>query len=150
NRFEVIVLHVGPPDEGLGRQIGRSADRALVVPSDLGAALRAVAALGLDVLYLPDIGMDTQTYTMAFSRLAPVQCVTWGHPVTTGLPAVDYFLSSNDLEMDGAEAHYTEELVRLARLGVVYDRPVPPSPRKDRAAFGLPENAHLYVCPQTL
>jgi predicted O-linked N-acetylglucosamine transferase (SPINDLY family) len=87
---------------------------------------------------------------MAFSRLAPVQCVTWGHPVTTGLPTVDYFLSSQDLEVEGAEAHYTEKLVRLPRLGVMYDRPALPTPRKDRAAFGLPADAHLYVCPQTL
>jgi predicted O-linked N-acetylglucosamine transferase (SPINDLY family) len=27
---------------------------------------------------------------------------------------------------------------------------VPPSPLRDRGFFGLPENSHLYACPQTL
>jgi predicted O-linked N-acetylglucosamine transferase (SPINDLY family) len=108
-----------------------------------------VAGLGLDILYLPDIGMDALTYTLAFSRLAPVQCVGWGHPVTTGLPTVDYSLSARDLDAEGAEEHYTETLVRLPRLGVVYDRPeAPPGPRREH--FGLSADAHLYACPQTL
>jgi predicted O-linked N-acetylglucosamine transferase (SPINDLY family) len=109
-----------------------------------------VANLGLDILYYPDVGMNALTFTMAFSRLAPVQCASWGHPVTTGLPTMDCFLSSRVLDAEGAEDHYTEKLVRLSRLGVVYDRPDPPTPPLERGAFGLPEAAHLYACPQTL
>jgi predicted O-linked N-acetylglucosamine transferase (SPINDLY family) len=150
DRFEVLVLSIGRPDEGLGRQIRQSADHYLVLPPAPQAALRAVAELGLDILYLPDVGMDALAWTLAFSRLAGVQVATWGHPVTTGLPTVDYFLSGRDLEVDGAEAHYTEKLIRLPRLGVVYDRPEPSAPGRDRASFGLPERAHLYLCPQTL
>ena len=48
-------------------------------------------------IYL-DVGMDPMTYFLAFARLAPVQCVTWGHPVTTGVPNMDYFISSDLLE----------------------------------------------------
>jgi predicted O-linked N-acetylglucosamine transferase (SPINDLY family) len=149
-RFEVFVLSIGPPDEGLGRQIQQSADHFLVLPPGVGQALQVVAGLGLDVLYLPDIGMNALTFTMAFSRLAPVQCVTWGHPVTTGLPTVDYFLSAEHLDAAGAEEHYTEKLIRLSRLGVVYERPERPDPPPRREQFGLPGDAHLYACPQTL
>src|SRR5262249_51239908 len=77
-------------------------------------------------------------------------CASWGHPVTTGLPTMDYFLSSVDLEPPGSESHFTEKLVRLPRLGVVYERPALPPARKGREAFGLPPRAHLYGCPQTL
>lgn len=149
-RFEVVVLSVGAPDAGLGAKIQESADQYLVLPSALGPALKTVADLGLDVLFHTDVGMNAQTYTMGFSRLAPVQVATWGHPVTTGLPDFDYFLSAVGLDAEGAEAHYTEKLIRLPRLGVVYDRPEQPDPKRDRASFGLPQNAHLYVCPQTL
>jgi predicted O-linked N-acetylglucosamine transferase (SPINDLY family) len=102
----------------------------------------------LDVLFYPEVGMDPLTYTLAFSRLAPVQCATWGHPVTTGLPAIDYFLSSVDLETEEADGHYTEKLVRLPRLGVCYERPPMPAPA-ERTSLGLPERGHLYACPQS-
>jgi predicted O-linked N-acetylglucosamine transferase (SPINDLY family) len=146
----VFVLSVGAPDEGLGRKIQQGADHFLVLPPGVGPALQAVAQLGLDVLYYPDVGMNALTYSLAFSRLAPVQCASWGHPVTTGLPTMDYFLSSRDLDAEGAEEHYTEKLIRLSRLGVVYDRPEPPAPPLEREAYGLPADAHLYTCPQTL
>ncbi|WP_435006860.1 tetratricopeptide repeat protein [Tundrisphaera lichenicola] len=151
SRFEVVVLSAGgAPDPGLGDRIRRSADRFVPVSSHLEAALQTVAGQELDVLYLTDIGMDTLTYTMAFSRLAPVQCATWGHPVTTGLPSVDYFLSSQDLEPEGNESHYSEKLVRLPRLGVRYERPILKGPKPSRSALGLPERPNLYACPQTL
>lgn len=150
DRFEVIVLTTGAWDDPLARRIRRAADHAVEVPGDVGAALQAIAGLGLDILYLTDVGMDALTSTLAFSRLAPVQCATWGHPVTTGLPTVDYFISSRDLELPEADSQYTERLVRLPRLAVCYDRPAPREDRADRSAFGLPPGAHLYVCPQTL
>src|SRR5262249_32836663 len=82
--------------------------------------------------------------------LAPVQCVTWGHPVTTGIPTIDYFISSDLLEADGSATQYTEKLVRLPNLAVCYHRPTLPAQAKSRADFGLPDDAHLYGCPQML
>lgn len=148
--FEVFVLSVGPPDEGLGKRIQQCADHYLVLPPGIGPVLQTIADLGLDILYLPDIGMDATTYTLAFSRLAPTQVVCWGHPVTTGLPTVDYFITTPDLDPPGNEDHYTEKLARLSRLAVCYERPTLSHPVEDRAALGLPAEAHLYLCPQTL
>jgi len=93
--------------------------------------------------------MEPLTYFLAFSRLAPVQVAGWGHPVTTGIPNVDYFLSSEGLEPPEAEGHYTERLIRLRHLPAFYKRPAPVSP-VGRAHFGLPEDARLYIIPQTL
>ena len=94
--------------------------------------------------------MEPITYTLAFSRLAPVQCVTWGHPVTTGIPTIDYFISSEALESEESDQHYTERLVRLKTPAIYYYRPETPTSLKDRAAFGLPESGALYMCPQSL
>ena len=69
-------------------------------------------------MFFTDIGMDALTYTLAFSRMAPVQCTTWGHPVTSGSPTMNYFMSSELLELSEADDHYTEKLVRLAQKEV--------------------------------
>ena len=63
-------------------------------------------------MFYADLGMDIRTYFLAFARLAPVQCVTWGHPDTTGIPNMDYFISSDLIEADGAEKHYSETLYK--------------------------------------
>eukprot|EP00620_Florenciella_sp_RCC1587_P004372 CAMPEP_0182591772 /NCGR_PEP_ID=MMETSP1324-20130603/74556_1 /TAXON_ID=236786 /ORGANISM="Florenciella sp., Strain RCC1587" /LENGTH=75 /DNA_ID=CAMNT_0024809105 /DNA_START=1 /DNA_END=225 /DNA_ORIENTATION=- len=61
--------------------------------------------------------MDWQTYLLSFSRLAPVQLVTHGHPVTPGVPAIDYFVSYDAFEPAcDAHSHYAEALVTLPGL----------------------------------
>src|SRR3546814_3439188 len=77
-------------------------------------------------------------------------CVTWGHPDTTGIPALDYFISNDLAEPEDAESHYSERLVRLDGVQTCYRRPPMPDPFEPRAAFGLPEDATLYLCPQSL
>ncbi len=148
--FHVTVLRPPGKDDALARAIQASADAVVALPEHLESARRRIAELRLDVLFYTDLGMDPLTYYLAFARLAPVQCVTWGHPVTSGIPAIDYFLSSEMLEAGGAERHYTERLVLLKTLSTYYERPAPPAPLKTREQLGLPADAHLYGCPQTL
>src|SRR6516164_1585956 len=50
------------------------------------------------VLLYPEVGMDPTTMHLAALRLALVQCASWGHPVTTGLPTMDYFLTAHGME----------------------------------------------------
>ncbi|CAM9214198.1 unnamed protein product, partial [Discosporangium mesarthrocarpum] len=79
---------------------------------DMGSAREVIGELRPDVLVYPDIGMDAFTYFLSFSRLAPVQCVWWGHPVTPATGSLDYFLS---LEVEEAEGQrdYMEQVVRM-------------------------------------
>jgi predicted O-linked N-acetylglucosamine transferase (SPINDLY family) len=63
---------------------------------------------------------------------------------------MDYYLSSELLEIEGATEHYTEELVRLRTLPTYYYRPPLPPIRRTRDHFGLADYDHLYLCPQTL
>lgn len=96
--------------------------------------------------------MEPLSYFLAFSRLAPVQCVTWGHPVTTGIPAIDYFLSHDALEQEinTAQTHYSEKLVPLRNLTCYQNRPTLTGPIKSRQDFGFNASDHLYVCSQSL
>ncbi|MET0271591.1 MAG: glycosyltransferase, partial [Phenylobacterium sp.] len=53
------------------------------------------------------------------------------------------------IEPEGAEAEYSERLVRLSRLPCAYEPPAPPAV-VPRAALRLPPEGVLYGCPQTL
>ena len=83
--------------------------------------------------------------------MAPVQCVTWGHPETTGSPTMDFFLSSELLDEPYAQEHYTETLVRMPLTGTSYERPqVPADPESIRRLPGLEGSGPIYGCPQSL
>lgn len=149
-RFEVTVFAAAAPADPIARAIHASADRAVVLPPGLEAARRAIAEARMDVLYFTDIGMVPLTYFLAFARLAPVQATTWGHPLTTGIANIDHFLSMDLAEPDDAASHYSERLARLPGLTTCYERPAPPAAPLPRAAFGLPDDRRIYLCPQSL
>lgn len=89
-------------DEGDGRhgdaavltQLALRADRLVSLPWGLDEAQVAVAELELDVLVYGEVGMERATYLLAHARLAPVQVAFWGHPITTAIDSIDYFLVS--------------------------------------------------------
>jgi uncharacterized protein (TIGR03032 family) len=147
--FEVTVIAVGHACDFMADAFERAADRFVRVPRQVATARRTIADLGLDILVFADVGMDALAQSLAYSRMAPVQCATWGHPDTTGSPAVDFFLSSELLEDAAAQAHYTEQLVRLPNLGTYYERPRPTGVRP-RESFGLDPRRRVYLCPQTM
>jgi protein O-GlcNAc transferase len=149
--LEVTAVSVEPcPDDETARFIRAHSERVMSLPADLERARNAIAALELDVLFYQDIGMEPFTYFLAFSRLAPVQCTFFGHPDTTGIANMDYFVSSTLFEPADGREHYSEELFALEDLGTTayYHRPATPAPATP-ADFGLP-TGRLYLCPQTL
>ncbi|MBY0405352.1 MAG: tetratricopeptide repeat protein, partial [Cyanobacteria bacterium] len=120
--------------------------------SDFAGACDRLYSEEADIIFYTDIGMEPMSYYLGMQRLAPVQCVTWGHPSTTGISEIDYYLSSKWLETDlaTAQTHYQEKLVLLDEILAGFD-PVTISnanpPQKSQ--FGFQESDHLYVCPQT-
>lgn len=148
-RFEVTLVSPSHGQDQMYQEMVAAADHVLTVQSDLGQARKLVADGQFDIVYYPDIGMHAFTYYLAFARLAPVQAVGWGHPVTTGIPNVDYFVSCDAMEPADAEEHYTETLVRLPDVGGHYQRPTEPKGSFDFAAHGLPQDVPLLTCPQS-
>jgi len=104
----------------------------------------------LHVLIYPEVGMDDLAVKLAGLRLTPVQCMAWGHSVTTGLPTIDYYLSSELIEPPGAEAHYTEQLVSLPNLSIHYTPLQVESAPLQREDLGLRPSAVVYFCAQSL
>ncbi len=101
-------------------------------PREARAWCELMVALAPDAIVYSDIGMHPLTQGLAALRLAPIQAVLWGHPVTTGLPHIDYFLSSTLLEPADADRQYSERLVRLPALGAALIAPTV-SPRAPRS-----------------
>lgn len=93
-----------------------------------------------------EVGMSGAALRLAAMRLAPLQCAGPGHPVTTGLPTIDLFLSSEAMEPPDGEAHYTERLIRLPGLGFPW-RP-PPSTIAPAELPPLPDGTRFF-CGQT-
>ena len=87
-------------------------------PKPMRRWLQLIAEQRPDVILYPEVGMDPITGALAALRLAPLQAAAWGHPVTTGLPSIDLYLSGELLEAADAERHYRERLVRLPGTGV--------------------------------
>lgn len=102
--------------------MGDKADSALVImeDGDLVANRKQIADQRFDIIVYPEIGMCQQTRFIAFSRLAPVQIATWGHSDTSGLPNMDYFVSSKHFNTEEDQAHYSEDLVLFDSLGTHY------------------------------
>jgi protein O-GlcNAc transferase len=122
----------------------------VTIPYDLFRSQHSISVLALDCLIYLDLGMEPLSFLLAFARLAHVQCVMGGHPVTTGIPNVDYFISSDIAEPANGEEHYSEKLIRLSSGGFYYERSKLPAFVKSRATLELPLNGNIYICPMML
>lgn len=107
----------------------------------------AIAEDNLDVLIYPEIGMNGIALQLACRRLAPIQAAAWGHPETTGLPQIDYFLSGADFEPPNGAEYYREKLITLANIGVCYVPPSVPVVEVDFANLGLSPQRPIVLCP---
>jgi predicted O-linked N-acetylglucosamine transferase (SPINDLY family) len=148
--FEVYSYSVDLKTDFLTQEFERESDYFYHIPDDIEKVCARVRADNLHILVFTDINMHPLTTKLAGLRLAPVQCNCWGHPVTSGLPTIDYYLSSDLMEPEDAQVHYAETLVRLPNLGFSYSKPALPTACKRRADFGLTEDAIIYLCSQSL
>lgn len=151
SRFETFVYQLGG---GGDAYTARFRDRAtgfrLGLP-DTAAWAAAIRADELDALIYLDVGMGGQEVRLAALRLAPVQAMAWGHPISSGLPTMDYFLSSALMEPFNGEDHYTERLVRLPNLSIHYEPVTHPADATfHRAEVGVGDDDVVFICCQSL
>ena len=104
----------------------------------------------LHVLIYPEFGMDSMTIKLGCCRLAPIQMVFGGHPETSGLPTMDYHLSSDLMEPANAQSHYTEKLIQLPNLAVCYQLISIEPEVKSKTDLGIAEHEIMFWCCQSL
>ncbi len=130
NRFEVVILDLASGNEDATTARVRAAAAAYVRLPQIDAVglshlQNAVAAQQLDVLVLNDIGLSQHTWLLSFSRFAPVQCLTLSNGMTSGLPTIDYYVSTVASQPGvAAQAKYSEALVLLDSLYFAMDDPL--------------------------
>ncbi len=138
---------------GAGRirsALSGSSIQLLPISGRFNQIVNTVREARFDVLCHWETGSDSTNYFLPHFRLAPVQCNLAGMQVTSGIPQMDYYLSSEFIEVDWAESHYSEKLLRARSLLGYHIRPPLPAAAKPREAFGFRTEQHLYVCPQNL
>ncbi len=111
---------------------------------------KLIAKEKLDIIIYPEIGMHSMTYFLAHARLAPVQCVLPGHPSTTGIKNIDYFLSHKYLETDTSQKNYSEKLIKLDNILSHYNKPKVIKEFLSKDELKLCKNSNNYLIPATL
>jgi protein O-GlcNAc transferase len=128
SRFHVTAYHFkmyryNETGDFLGKNILESADE-IYEESDLQMNftewVERIRENQHDILIYPDIGMGLATTWLAACRLAPIQMNGGGHPLTSGLTTMDYFISSELMETEKSDVHYTEKLIRLPGIPTSY------------------------------
>jgi predicted O-linked N-acetylglucosamine transferase (SPINDLY family) len=149
-RFEVFGYHLGEGEDATSAGLAACCTRFHRGPRDDESWARAMAEDGLHALIYPEIGMHPGAVRLGCRRIAPLQCVAWGHPVTSGLPEIDVFLSSALMEPPDGAAHYTERLVALPNLSVCYAAMPTEDGSVTRSGLGFRESDVVFVCCQSL
>lgn len=147
NRIEFHIFHTGLKHDEETEWARSQAKSFAQGNKNLRQWVDTITEKQLDVLVYPEIGMDQMAVKLASLRLAPTQVASWGHPETTGLPTMDYYLSAEDLEPPAAQEGYTEQLVRLPHLGVCYHPPQTASIEPDFMSLGIDAERPILLCP---
>jgi protein O-GlcNAc transferase len=149
-RFHVTGYHLGMMHDAQTDIAAGICDRFVHRTLDTDGWRCEILADAPHVLIYPGLLMDASSLQLAAQRLAPVQCNSWGHPETSGLPTLDYFLSSDLMEPPEADAYYTEKLVRLPNLSIYYE-PVEREPvAVTREELRLRPDATVFWSAQSL
>lgn len=146
-RFEVVAFCLGAGEDAETRYARSHAARFVQAAGGLREWVDAIRASRPDVLIYPEIGMDPMTVKLASLRLAPRQAASWGHPETTGLPTMDFYLSAQAFEPESAQPHYTEQLLALPNLGCYLQRTPLEAAAADLGQWGLDTDSPLLLCP---
>ncbi len=172
--FEIWVFHIGDT----GNKMHDLTDPAheVVIPLKLGgwldSARQTISSKHLDIVLFAGVSLCPYEHQLAMSRLAPVQAVSHGHPVTSGFSrqVMDYYISWGSAELPSAQDHYTEKLILLGGqrdyqhatphqyherrltdegLSVITGKPFSHLSRQHFAdSWGVPIASTWYVCMQ--
>lgn len=146
--WEVELFHLGSTADATTHALAAEASRFHHLEGPLSSAVAALRDRAPALILYPEIGLSPRIHPLAALRLAPVQAAAWGHPVTSGLPEIDHWLSCAEMEPPDGALHYRERLHLLPGLGTRYPRP-DQAPPVALADLGLPPDRPVYLAPHS-
>ena len=148
SRFDVIAYSYGPDDGSAIRARLRETADEFVDIANLPHLQSARAIYGNRI----DILVDLKGYTQGARpqilalRPAPIQVNWLGYPGTMGMDGVDAIIADPFVIPEGAEAAYSEHVVRLPDCYQINDRRRQIGAVPSRAACGLPAQGVVLCC----
>ena len=167
--FDVVLLPIASPGRPAASELLReTADEVIPLGLNFFANRLALTTAELDVVIFADLLSEPMSYFLAYSRVARIQIVFWGNPVTAGRPdLIDYFISADRMEDRSRvfrhpnDEPYSEQVVLLDGQGIWYRRPRLPGDlhsgsseksQRRRDFFGkmnVTLDGPLLICPQS-
>ena len=145
-----IVLIKGPDAaKQYSAELESQASLVVQLYSNLDQSVRTLRNLNLQMLVYTEIYSSNVPYCLAHNRIAPIQVVLPGNLITTGLPTIDFFVSSEHMETENSFNQYTEQLIKLKGMPHGITDVPNLNPQKNRGYFQLPENSHILACSTT-
>ncbi|HYH42828.1 MAG TPA: tetratricopeptide repeat protein, partial [Burkholderiales bacterium] len=147
-RFDVFAYSYGPEDGSPMRARVRAAVEHFVdvawEPHDL--LVERMTRDELDVLVdLKGYLVGDRLEVMA-RRPGAVQVAWLGYPGTTGTDFIDYLIADEYVIPRGAEAFYSEKILRMPQCYQPNDRRRPRPPARPREEYGLARDAFVFCC----
>ena len=149
--FEVSVVTKQGISDDLLVSLKEAVNHVVEVPLNCEYARNLVAEQKFDVIVYTDIGMNSHTFALSLSKLAPYQCVMAGHPNTSGVSSIDYFISSKITESENSQELYSEKLVLIEKPTFNIEKPTNiPTEFATREEMNIPVDKNVYLLPMKL
>ena len=151
NKFETFILHSQKTRSGeIFTEFKEKEKEGIlkneILPIKLSEKIDVIKKFKFNIIFYPDIGLSVEFYYLALMRLAKYQVTTFGHPETTGSNSIDFYLISKNCVNDNTQKHYSEKLLLMNYLPMVYPKPY----TKKKLSEDELNKKNIYSCPQTL
>ncbi|MEH2081151.1 MAG: glycosyltransferase [Nostoc sp.] len=150
--FEVILFTLNTSNHRLERCCAGHADAFIKLPITLESQVQTIREADLDILFISTniTAVTHQITLLSLYRLARIQMVDANSPVTTGMPHIDYYISSKLSEIEeNAQQNYTEKLITLDSPPQCFDfateKQILPTISINKEILGINTNAVVYI-----
>lgn len=120
DKFDITFIFIVENNYNPNNFVFKNKKNLVILPnSNIKDIRNKISKLNLDLLLYLDSTMSQSVQKILMSKLATVQAVSHGHPVTSGIDSkiMDYYISweAAELEYEQAKEHYTEKLILLPK-----------------------------------
>lgn len=150
--FEIILFTLNVTNNRLERYCAGHADALIQLPTNLESQVETIREADLDILFISTnvTAVTHQITLLSLYRLARIQMVDANSPVTTGMPNIDYYISSKLSEVEeNAQEDYTEKLITLDSPPQCFDfateKQILATTSISQESLGITKTAVVYV-----